>query len=206
MPHIATWTAEPRAETQIVMRGWGIAYADEVAQDRDDRGALWVRRPNNQGEGKPQLGNVHALRQRHVMNSLLCQVCAEPADQDARGTLWLLEDSRADWIGWPNDLLTTHPPICLPCARESVRRCPHLLRGHVAVRVRKTDVVGVYGLRYYPGRLLPHAGARDVVPYSDPAIRWVLASQQVRGLNDCTLVDLQTEGAPDCRIPPRRHP
>ncbi|MEV8393178.1 MULTISPECIES: hypothetical protein [unclassified Streptomyces] len=193
VPHIATWTEEQRPEATLIMSGWGIAYANELPHDRDEDGALWIRRQLRQGRGEPEYGNVHAERQRRVMSSLLCQVCAGPADRDERGVLWLLEDNRGDWAGWPNDLLTTHPPVCLPCAREAVRHCPHLLGGHVAVRVKQSDIFGVYGTRYQPGRLRPVAGSPVVVPYGDPAIRWVLAGQQVRGLNSCTIVDLRAE-------------
>lgn len=118
------------------------------------------------------------------MCRLLCQVCGGSADQDAQGMLWLLEDHRTDWDGWPNGLLTTHPPVCAPCARDAVCACPNLLWGCVAVRVGSSAVSGIYGVRHLPGSPL----TPGVVEYGDPAGRWVLASQLVRSLSDCTVV------------------
>lgn len=190
VPHITSWSEEQGRPTRLVVgpRG-GIAYPDETPYDRDADGILWLRTLINTGGGRPDFGRVHPLRQRWVMRRLLCQVCGGPADKDERGTLWLLEDHRADWDGWPNGLLTAHPPVCVPCAREAVRFCPNLLAGHVAVRVGASQVCGVYGVRYLPGRphLVPSPTA-TVVEYGDPAGRWVLASQLVRALSDCTVV------------------
>ncbi|MFE7330832.1 hypothetical protein ACFU8W_39020 [Streptomyces sp. NPDC057565] len=185
VPYIASWSAEQARSPVVIGPRGGITYQDEGPYDRDADGYLWLRAPAKQGCGRPEFGRVHPLRQRRVMRRLLCQVCGGPADQDERGTLWLLEDHRTDWEGWPNGLLTTHPPVCVPCAREAVRSCPNLRSGCVAVRVGSSDVSGIYGVRYLPGSPM----TSGVVEYGDPAGRWVLASQLVRGLSDCT-VDL----------------
>ncbi|MGQ0841769.1 hypothetical protein [Actinokineospora sp.] len=97
--------------------GLGIAYADETIGDRDRNGVLWTRMPSHPGHGTPEFGKVNSLRQRHAMRKLLCQVCAGPADLADDGVLWLLNDHRDDWPGWPNGMGVTEPPICLPCLR-----------------------------------------------------------------------------------------
>lgn len=186
VPYIAAWSQE-RAPSPLVFapRG-GIAYRDEDTCDRDGKGRLWLRTLIKPRCGRPEFGRVHPLRQRRAMNRMLCQVCGGPPDQDERGTLWVLEDGRADWDGWPNGLFTTHPPVCVPCARVAVRSCTHLLDGCVAARVGSSEVAGVYGATYRPGQP-PRKG---VVEDGDPAERWVLASQLVRSLSDCTVIDL----------------
>jgi hypothetical protein len=173
----------------IGVSGVGIRYADETARDRDEHGVLWVRAPSLRGIGLPRFGAVHPLRQRRAMRELLCQICARPADRSGQGMLWLLPDHRGDWRGWPDDMGNSYPPLCLPCARLSVRTCPHLRRGWVAVRAH-SRVAGVLGAVHQPG-----VGAREaiepaVVAYSHRRIRWTLAGQLVRTLHHSTIVDL----------------
>lgn len=194
VPFIAPWSGERLPASPLVFAGvGGIAYADERPEDRDIRGVLWNRRASAQGEGRAEYGNVHPIRQRKAMQESLCQVCGRPADQDERGVLWLLEDNRRDWSGWPENLLTVHPPVCLSCAGQAVEQCPHLRAGCVAVRVGASDVCAVYGRRYSPAGLRPMQLDYDVVPYGGYSARWVLAGQLVRGLNRCTIVDLRAE-------------
>ncbi|MCX4705630.1 hypothetical protein [Streptomyces sp. NBC_01373] len=194
VPYIAPWSGEAASAASVTgTAAGGVAFVFESPQDRDSFGVLWNSRGDARGEGEPEYANVHPQRQREVMQELLCQVCGGRADQDDRGALWLLEDNRADWHGWPNDLLTTHPPVCLPCAGQAARGCPHLRRGSVAVRVGSSEVCAVYGRRYaLVGRRLIR-GDYDVVSYTSPNVRWVVAGQLVRSLADCTIVDLQAE-------------
>lgn len=84
----------------------------------------------------------------------------------------------------------TEPPVCLPCAGRSIRACPALRKGHVAVRVGRSTVAGVYGARYQRGGLFPVAIEDAIVAMSDPAIRWTRAAQLVREIRECTIVDL----------------
>lgn len=193
VPYITAWSVEAKERACVVERAAGIAYSDEGLHDRDSHGTLWRRVPSRQGQGKPVFGKVHPLRQRRVMRRLLCQVCAGPADRNEQGVLWLLGDDRDDWPGWPESMAATHPPVCLPCARASVRLCPYLRRKMVAVRVRSPEVGGVYGLVYQRGWPFPRAVEEAVVPYDDPMARWVVAGQLVMGLHDCTFVDLEAE-------------
>ncbi|MFE4829635.1 hypothetical protein [Streptomyces sp. NPDC056672] len=195
VPYIAAWSEEwPQRKPLVTGRpDRGVAYVDEHSIDRDDEGVLWRRVLYRQGKGRPQFGKVHPMRQRRAMQRMLCQICGGPADRDDRGLLWLLPDHRADWPGWPEKMATTHPPVCLPCAAESTRLCPHLRRSSVAVRVREPRVCGVYGAFHHP--MNPFMGPVDDVikAYEDHGIRWVIATQLAAQLRGCTFVDLEAE-------------
>lgn len=194
VPFVAAWSSEiPTEDPPVILRGSRIGYRGEVPSDRDGVGVLWLRRATSRGVGNPLYGVVHPGRQRLAMARLLCQVCGEPADQDDRGVLWLLEDERRDYEGWPEDLLTTHPPVCLGCVRKAREQCPHMWRGSTAVRVGKSDVCAVYGRRYTASRIGPLVAGADVVMFTSPLIRWTIASQLVRALSDCTIVSLDEE-------------
>ncbi|MGW2708094.1 hypothetical protein ACWC4J_03725 [Streptomyces sp. NPDC001356] len=192
VPYIASWSTELAAELPRVVRRilGGVGYADEVAADRDERGVLLLRRPDRQGVGAPRRGKVHPARQMWAMTEQLCQVCGEPADQDDDGVLWLLEDARGDWAGWPNGLMTTHPPTCAACMRTAREECPHLWEGSVVVRVGRSELCGVWGRRYTASRLGPIPVERGVVPFGSPLLAWTVAAQYVRALYDCTIVSL----------------
>lgn len=189
VPYITNWTAERPLPTWVVERpgGAGIAYADETLGDRDRNGVLWARTSSSPGRGRPEFGDVNSLRQRRAMRKLLCQVCAGPATQDDGGVLWVLKDHRGDWPGWPGRMGVTEPPICLPCLRYSTRACPALRRGHVTVHARRFEIAGVHGMRYRAGRQAPIAVGEALVPFGDPAARWVVASNLVRELLGCSL-------------------
>lgn len=193
VPYIARWSGETGIAAKLAFsKVYGIAYADETSADRDSRGVLWARYRVDQGSGEAKLGTVHPQRQREVMEALSCQWCGGPADQDERGMLWLLGDNRADWTGWPNDLLTTDPPACVPCTRK-VHDRPHFIGKYVAVRVGASDICAVYGAPYrLTGRGLM-AGQPDVFSLTSSAARWVIAGQLVRALSSCTIVDVQAE-------------
>jgi hypothetical protein len=191
VPYITTWSTEQPIATTLIERPWsGIGYADEILGDRDENGVLWQRMTSAPGQGRPLFGKVHPLRQRRAMRRLLCGVCGGPPDRTDAGVLWLLRDYRDDWPGWPERMAAVEPPVCLPCARVSVRACPALRRGHVAVRVGRSTVEGVYGIRYHVGQPFPASADDAVVTFDDPAIRWTRASQLVRELTDCTIVSL----------------
>ena len=195
VPFIASWSSELVNDPRVILQPLlgRIGYAGEVDSDRDALGLLWQRRPESPYVGSALFGKVHPGRQRRAMRELLCQVCGEPADRDDRGVLWLLEDGRSDYKGWPEDLLTTHPPMCLGCLRRARQECPHLWKGSVAVRVGRSDVCAVYGRRYTLGRLGPLPAEADVVSLESPAVHWTVAAQLVRGLNECTFVSLDEE-------------
>lgn len=190
IPYITSWSVERPLATTVIERNWnGIGYLDETLGDRDRDGVLWQRVPSRAGEGRPELGRVHPLRQRRAMRRLLCGICAGQPDVAELGVLWLIKDFRGDWPGWPDGMGATEPPVCMPCASRSIRVCPALRTGYVAVRVGWSEIAGVYGARYQAGYPLPVATADSTVAFDDPGIRWVCASQLVRRLRECTILE-----------------
>ncbi|SDD03200.1 hypothetical protein [Actinokineospora iranica] len=189
VPYITRWSGEDTAPFRIVARRNGIGYADETLGERDSRGILWTRTPSRHGQGKPVFGQIHGPRQRRAMRNLLCQVCAGPADQSTDGVLWILQDQRADWPGWPNRMGVTEPPICLPCAELSARLCPALRRGRVLVRAGAHPLAGVLGTQYRPRLGTPVKTETGLVTFDSPHIRWTLAAQLFRELDNCTILE-----------------
>ena len=189
-PYITSWSDEVDPLCTVVAApGGGIAYADESMIDRDSQGVLWRRASMRPGHGRPLFGKVHALRQRRAMRRLLCQVCGGPADRTDDGVLWLLQDHRHDWPGWPEAMGVTEPPICVDCVRLSIRLCPALRKGAVTIRVRQFPVAAVRGCLY--SRDADPVAIGDVtMPFTNPAIRRVRAVNLVRHLTDCTIVDI----------------
>ena len=191
VPYISSWSREKMIRPPVVRvagrGGEGIGYLGESPYDRDRRGVLWVRHTLARGKGRPLFHTVHALRQRRAVLHMLCQVCGTSVLDDGPH-LFVLRD-----VGRPvaEGERTTAPPVCVPCARISVRQCPRLRVGHVAVRVGRAGVWGVAGIVHHPRTLEPLAGGSlEEVAHEDPAIRWVLACRQVLVLRDCTPVDL----------------
>jgi hypothetical protein len=197
VPYIATWSEEQELPLVLIERpGIGLGFADETALDRDQDGILWNRTTIRPGKGRPRYAVIHFLRQRRTMRRLLCQVCAQPADCNDDGMLWLLPDMRDAWTGWPDGLHVTEPPVCLPCALLAIRSCPELRKGHVAIRVGHAPLSGVKGFIYQPGRPTPILIRDDLVTYDNPVLlRWTLAEQQLRTLHDCSVVDLDRQPA-----------
>ncbi|MET9729215.1 hypothetical protein ABZZ79_00690 [Streptomyces sp. NPDC006458] len=196
VPFIAAWSGEQQLAREVVYSGQGgIAYADETPEDRDQYGVLWNGRSLARGAGRPEYGNVHPERQRIAMQYLLCQVCGHTADRDDRGVLWVVEDHRGEWDRWPEGLMTTHPPLCVPCARKAVEVCPHLVDSSIAIRVIGSEVCGVHGRIWSSspfGRPV-RKDVKEVVTFGSPAARWVTAGQLVRSLHGCTFVNLRYE-------------
>lgn len=195
VPYIALWSSEVTAQPEVTVRRGRLAYVGERPYDRDSDGVLWRRVPSSPGRGRPQYGKVHFLRQRNAMSGLLCQVCGRSAVEDAAddGVLWLLDEDPDDPGSWPRDLVTGHPPVCLPCARQSVRACPHLRRRYAAVRVRRHTLTGVHGVVYGPGFSGP--APRDIgsLDFGDPRMPWMQAAQLMMRLDDYRPVDLEAE-------------
>ncbi|OEV11092.1 hypothetical protein [Streptomyces nanshensis] len=195
VPYIAQWSAEGSApRPQVVTRRGRIAFVDERRYDRDADGILWTRVPFQPGKGTPQFGHVHALRQRNAMERLLCHVCGRPADSNSDGVLWLLtEEPRCPPEGGSGDVVTEHPPLCLPCAHIAIAACPRLRHDFTAVRVRAFERAGVRGALYQ--RATPHPVPIDVVSvaFDNPAIGWVRAGKLLLRLTDYQPVDLYAE-------------
>ena len=193
-PYITQWSEEHEPPSQLITRpGRGIAYLDENRTDRDKHGVLWFRTLSRRGQGQPLFNKVHPLRQRRAMRGLLCGVCGKPADRNDDGVLWLLRDFRDDWPGWPHGMGAIEPPVCRPCVPLASRLCPSLRKGAVAVRARHAPIAGVRGALYHGGGDLAPAPSGEVtVAYEDPLARWVKASNLVRELFDCTLVEVES--------------
>lgn len=188
-PYITKWDAEQNLRPTLVMRpDGGIGYADELLDDRDDHGVLWQQTAARHGVGRPAFGEVHPWRQRRAMIELLCQVCAGPADRTRDGVLWLLRDYRDDWPGWPERMGSVEPPVCVRCVAISLRRCPALQRGAVAVRAREFPVAGVRGTLYRQGAFTPATVGIANLPYDDPNVHRLVAAAQIRELRNCTFV------------------
>lgn len=199
VPFIARWSGESHAAPvvmrQIGRRGrktigpgrrQGIGYAGERSFDRAD-GVLWVRAPSGPGKGKPEYGKVHSLRQRIAMAGLRCQVCGGAADRNADGVLWLVDAEVGELR--PGDERTSHPPVCVPCARRAVSACPHLRKAWVALRVRSPRMWGVSGALYRPSRPVPVAVDAGPFAFGDPLLPWVVAHQLVAQLRDFTVTE-----------------
>jgi hypothetical protein len=194
VPYIGSWTGEANCPTQVVRRpDHGIGYLDETILDRDHSGVLWTRIASRVGIGNPLFKELHPVRQRRAMSRLLCQVCAQPADHTEQGTLWLAPGNEVSgWSRWPEKMATIHPPLCVVCARISVRMCPALRVGSVAIRAH-SKVRGVNGVVFEPAGRYPGLAVTDraeVIPYDDPEIAWVQATLLARSLYDATVVDL----------------
>lgn len=195
VPFIASWSAETATQPEVTVRRGRLAYLNERPWDRDENGILWRRVPSMPGRGRPQYGKVHFLRQRQAMAGLLCQVCGRSAHEDAGddGLLWLLNEDPDDRRNWPADLVTGHPPVCLPCARQSVQACPHLRKQYTAVRVRRFAPSGVQGVLHrpsYPDPVPYDVGGLD---FGDRRMPWMQAAQLMMRLEDFTVVDLEAE-------------
>lgn len=152
--------------------------------------AWWQRTAVHQRVGLPEFGRVHPLRQRRAMLRLLCQVCACPADRGGNGVLWLLRDYRDDWHGRPEGMASVEPPVCACCVEVSLKLCPALRRGAVAVRVREFPIAGVRGAVYRKGVAAPVAAEAANLSYDDPRVRWTVASALIRELRDCTVITI----------------
>ena len=187
VPYVSAWSNEHLPHPGILPARDGIQLFDHP---RDSTGVSWQPWALRHGDGTPEYGTVHGPRQRRAIRKLLCQVCGGPADRDEQGVLWLLEDHRGKEPGWPEQEVTTHPPMCLPCVPLAVRLCPHLRGNAVAVRVRDTVVDGVYGQMYHRGTPLPVRGEREVVFTGDRRMRWMVGAQLAATLTGCTIVDL----------------
>ena len=194
VPYVGSWTDEELLSDKLIQHpAGGVGYADEVLTDRDEWGVLWARTATRIGSGKPLFKKLHPLRQRRAMSRLLCQVCAQPADRNEQGNLWLFRERPSYEPGWPEGFPVTLPPVCTVCARLSVRMCPALRTGYVAVRA-ESWVCGVTGARFQPGPTGLQAAPNqddDFVFYKDYGVRWILATQRARMLYNCTFVNLE---------------
>ncbi|MFG2176950.1 hypothetical protein ACGFMO_37250 [Streptomyces niveus] len=197
VPYIAPWTGEQKPPGKVVLRkgrgGQGIGYDDELSHVDRRYDALWIRRAAVRGLGEPDLAAVHPYRQRQAMSHMLCQVCgASTYNRPDERHLFLMRSADGRPIGEGEE--TTTPPVCEPCAVESVGACPHLRKGYTAALVDYAQIWGVAGLVYDPDTLTPLSGpeGRPIsVALESPLIRWTLATAAVVTLHGVTTVDLK---------------
>lgn len=124
---------------------------------------------------------------------MLCQVCGTSTfGRPDERHLFLMRS--ADGRPITEGEQTSTPPVCEPCAVESVGACPHLRKGYTAALVERAQMWGVAGLVHDPHTLAPvHGpGGRPVaVSPESLLIRWTLAACTVVTLHGCTTVDLE---------------
>ncbi|MFE7624460.1 hypothetical protein [Streptomyces sp. NPDC057509] len=189
-PHVILWAGETILPEPLLSARHGVYYADPRVdlRHRDDDGVLW------EAWGGHQVGPriytlLHPIRQREAMRGLRCATCNGDGDRSTAGMLWLLplldgpaaEDTT--WEGVP----TTVPPTCESCADRVVWGCPWMRDGHVRLRARVAEQIGVRGSLYpRPGTTAP--AERDaLVRYDSPDAQYVVARYAVRELSQVTL-------------------
>ncbi|MEU0382257.1 hypothetical protein ABZ093_33960 [Streptomyces cyaneofuscatus] len=200
VPFIAPWSDEQHLPITIVRRrgvgGTGIGYADELSHVDRQRDVLWARQGVARGSGTPFLAGVHPLRQRQAMSHMLCQVCGESTYGSGfrrwgERHLFVARAPKGQPLG--EGEITTTPPICLPCARESVGACPHLRKGWTAALVERAQPWGVAGIRYDKKTLrtlpLPSTGLH-MAQIGHLEERWTLAMRDAVTLHGVTSIDL----------------
>ncbi|WP_229881699.1 hypothetical protein [Streptomyces viridiviolaceus] len=168
----------------------GVAYAGPVqdALERDLDGVLWALCAGAT-TGKPEYAaELHPERQRTAMETLLCVCCMKPAVRDRRGMRWVLPllDDAVD-ARWEN-VRSAIPLMCEACTEQAPRLYPRLHEGHVKLRMREAEPIGVRGTLYPrpSGRGAP--GPDALILYDSPDLPFVVAREAVRELRRTTVV------------------
>ncbi|WP_406054016.1 hypothetical protein OG462_42535 [Streptomyces sp. NBC_01077] len=177
VPYVVPWTGETTPLGDIVISALGVAYANPVrdAYQADLDGVLWALCGGTQTGGPAYAKELHPMRQKAVMMRPLCAGCKELPERDERGTLLLLRllDDALDTV-WEG-VRTVIPPMCEDCADEAKENCPRLLDGHVELRVREAEKVGVRGT------LHPRFG-ESVEPDPDAVVLYDTPDRWLNGL------------------------
>ncbi|MET9776168.1 hypothetical protein ABZ023_18240 [Streptomyces sp. NPDC006367] len=195
-PYVTPWTGETTRPAPVTVTASGVIYTDPVQDGlaRDLDGVLWTLCAGA-ATGRPEYAaELHPERQRAAMENLLCAGCKGTPARDERGMLWvlpLLDDTDGPWEG----VHTAIPPMCEQCAEAALLLCPRLRDGHVQLRVREAELIGVRGTLYprpgTPGTPDPDA----LVLFDSPDLPFVVARQAVRELR-CTTVVAFAAAAP----------
>ncbi len=189
-PYVIPFVGETTAPADVVITAAGVTYADPVADalHRDLDNVLWEICGGEARGGPAYAEELHPERQKTAMEGLKCAVCKQPGARDALGMAWvlpLLNDARdMVWEG----VRTVVPPMCEDCVKTAPQRCPRLRAGHVQLRVREAEQIGVRGT-LYPRPC--QGGASDpnaVVLYDSPDLAFVIARQVVRELRRVTVL------------------
>ncbi|MFD6024572.1 hypothetical protein [Streptomyces griseoluteus] len=204
-PYVLPRTGELGPPVPVVVTPAGVRYADP-AQDqnwRDIDGTLWEVREGTPTGPPAYTAELHPARQREAMEQLRCAGCYGPADRGPEGMLWLIPllgaapDSR--WEG----VRAAVPPMCAVCADLAPRVCPVLREGHVTLRVREAEPIGVLGTLHpragEPGPPDPDA----LIVYDSDALPFVVARHAVRELRRVTVTSWQLHQTPALPAPVR---
>lgn len=201
IPYVTLLKSEYLLPTEdVVLRpdGLGVKYRDEVPEDRDRRGALWVRTAAAESERAiPMFKRVHPRRAGAAMLDMRCQGCNGEPDRNRQGTLFFVkpDPSRRTLRNWPDVEYTHHPPVCLPCTHQAMLACS-FVQTAPAVRARQARSWGVDCIAYRPGPDGTLQFDRDTerCAYDDlKLLPWTVAIQPVARLSRCTIVDIRAE-------------
>ncbi|WP_331746688.1 hypothetical protein OG923_33930 (plasmid) [Streptomyces halstedii] len=191
-PYVIPWTGENTSAAPVRVTPAGVAYADPVvdALQRDLDYVLWDV-CGGTATGRPAYtAELHPERQRTAMEGFLCAACKKPAARDRRGMAWVLPlpQNGPECTRWEN-VRTEIPPMCTGCVKTVPRRCPRLRAGHVELRVRQAERIGVRGT-LHPRPATPGLRAeRGVLVLDDsPDLPFVVARQVIRELREVTVV------------------
>jgi hypothetical protein len=202
IPYITPFKGEKTVPVRDVVArpdGLGVMYPDETPQDRDHRGALWVRSTAPApGRQIPIFRKVHPRRAGAVMLEMRCQGCFGEPDRNRQGLLFFMKPNpKRRNLHWPDVEYTQHPPVCLPCVQHAMRWCP-FVREATALRVRKPRPWGVDAFihAFDDHGTLRVRGDIDRCSYDDlKLLPWALALQPIARLSRCTVVDIYAEMA-----------
>ncbi|MFH8336983.1 hypothetical protein [Streptomyces sp. AM6-12] len=190
MPYVLPRTGELGPPIPVTVSPHGVTYTDPVLDTacRDLDGVLWEVREGTPTGPPAYTAELHPARQREAMESLLCAGCRRAADRDEQGVLWLIPRLGAPAGTCWEDVRSAIPPMCAACAELAPRACPVLRDGHITLRVREAELIGVRGTLYprpdEPGAPDPDA----LVAYDSPDLAYVVARQAVRELRHVTVV------------------
>ncbi|MFE0423812.1 hypothetical protein [Streptomyces sp. NPDC058953] len=187
MPYITAWSGETADDRPLVMRRGRLQYHPPLPGDFDSHGVLWLHQRITPGIGTPCFSAVHTPRQRRAMLRLLCQICGQPADRTSEGVLWLLP---GPLTGAAEGEITTHPPVCAPCAPLALAHCPNLRRHATALRARRPEADHLYGTLFRPTPDGPAAVRNTHVLRGSHYTPWFRAAHIATTLNEVTPVSL----------------
>jgi len=201
VPYITSRQGETLVPNRALTASYGpdgkrrIAYGAELRTDRDPNDVLWARCSQRLGAdglptGEPRWRDVHPTRQRECMQSLLCQVCAQPA-RTPEGFFFMLGSHE---LGTDRTrILTPQPPVCRKHVRTAGTLCPYLKSAPTVLLTRTPRIHGVVGCLYEPTPYGVRSSPNDLssLPYGHPYLRWYLASQMVRRLESYEVVEWQ---------------
>ncbi|MFF3272748.1 hypothetical protein ACFYWU_17750 [Streptomyces chrestomyceticus] len=192
IPYIALRAGEEPVAHELMLRPGepGLAYVDEVPEDRDAHGVLWQRYHHSRSpSGKPAgawlNGQVHPDRLRETMTRLHCPLCNFPAGRTGDGWLFLEPIATKTVEG----RLTTWPAVCLEHALAYARYRPDLRDGYTVVRSADPVLYGVRGQRLrFAGTAFETSEHNVLLPYGRARGRWIVAERLVRKLTQTTVV------------------